>query len=323
MFCCSAGAAIYVSGAGSDATGDGSEANPYRSLTHAIASRGTDTEIRAAAGSYDAANGEAFPIAVPGGVSITGTRGADDTAATSSVVDAGGTARMFDLSAMGTLRNLVMTGALGNTVAATSCTLTIDNCVITNVTDAAVTEFASAIYCPKTVLNLLNTTIRDITTPSARHIVGIGQSGSKLTVSGCAFRNLRCGGGNYGDGILTMGWEYFGGTGGMVSATISDTVFDNIYSAQTWRPDGGMVIIWDVPFTVERCVFRNITCPYYVLNYRGWGGYIVNVRDSLFYNNQTGDFGSANRDSGPIVLRNCTFDNCSTVSRIERSDAKL
>jgi len=315
---------VYVSGVGSDTTGDGSAGNPYRSLTFAVANRGTDTEIRAAAGSYDAANGEVFPITFGGGVSIIGTRGVDDTAANSSVVDAGGLAQMFTLTAQATLRNLVMTRALGNTITATSCTLTVDNCLITDVTNAS--AIASAIYAISAPVTITNTTFIDINTPSTKHVIGVGKTGSRLTMTNCLLKNLICGASGYGEGVLSCGWEWGGGgdgTGGgyPLSVTITDTVFDNIKSSPTGRPDGGMVIVWGTTFLVDRCTFRNINANAYLVNERGCSS--TTVRNSLFYNIANGDFGAASSDQGTLNARNCTFDNCSSVSRIERSNANF
>lgn len=62
-------ATYYVSTAGNDTTGDGSVGNPWKTITHAAATvpagtMGSPNEIVAAAGVYDAANGESFPIAL-------------------------------------------------------------------------------------------------------------------------------------------------------------------------------------------------------------------------------------------------------------------
>jgi hypothetical protein len=65
--------AIYVDAkTGSDTSGNGSQSNPYKSLTKAVAvltaSKSLSTSgvaINLSAGNYDAANGEKFPIAIP------------------------------------------------------------------------------------------------------------------------------------------------------------------------------------------------------------------------------------------------------------------
>jgi hypothetical protein len=82
---------MYVNPAGSDATGNGSAASPFRTITHAInaASDPDGTYIFIAAGTYDAALGESFPIQLKSLVSLQGNR-ADNT-----VIDAGQTGRVL------------------------------------------------------------------------------------------------------------------------------------------------------------------------------------------------------------------------------------
>lgn len=69
---------IYVDAkTGSDTSGNGSQSNPYKSLTKAVAvltaSKSlshTGVTITLSAGNYGAANGERFPIAIPSSVSV-------------------------------------------------------------------------------------------------------------------------------------------------------------------------------------------------------------------------------------------------------------
>ena len=57
------GGTYYVSGSGDDSTGDGSEANPWRTITHAVAQAGGGAPtIFVGAGTYEEAAGEDFPI---------------------------------------------------------------------------------------------------------------------------------------------------------------------------------------------------------------------------------------------------------------------
>ena len=62
---------------GSDTTGNGTPDKPYKTLTKAIAvvksSTTTGLTIQLSVGTYDAANGEVFPIVIPTSVSIAGT----------------------------------------------------------------------------------------------------------------------------------------------------------------------------------------------------------------------------------------------------------
>jgi hypothetical protein len=59
------GGDYYVSGVGDDATGDGSEANPWRTITHAVAQAGGGAPtVFVGAGTYEEAAGEVFPIQI-------------------------------------------------------------------------------------------------------------------------------------------------------------------------------------------------------------------------------------------------------------------
>ena len=320
---------IYVAGTGSDETGLGTEAAPFRTITLALtmAAEAADVDVFVGPGLYSADFGEVFPLAVPTGATIVGTMGENQDASDSTMIDAGGTATGMTLAATGAnrnglLQNLVFTNALGATIEGNGWKGTIDTCLITGAVNA--TAIASAIYGAGCDVTLTNTTISDINTPSAKHVVGIGKSGSKLVMSNCVLKNLTCGSSGYGEGVLSCGWEWGGGgdgTGGGYpsSVTITDTIFENLKSNSSWRPDGGMVIAWECPFTIDRCIFRSITNDYYLVNYRGWSGHPVIVRNSLFYAVNTGDFGAVNRDQGPLTVRNCTFDACSTVVKTDRS----
>ncbi|HUU82809.1 MAG TPA: DUF1565 domain-containing protein, partial [Phycisphaerae bacterium] len=80
---------IYVSGAGSDETGLGTQASPFRTLTKALATTPAILEVRVLPGLYDSLAGEVFPLNVPAGVSVIGTMGEVGDEFDSSVVDAG------------------------------------------------------------------------------------------------------------------------------------------------------------------------------------------------------------------------------------------
>ena len=55
----------YVSGAGDDVTGDGSEANPWRTITHAVEQAGGgQPTIMVGAGQYTVDAGEEYPIRI-------------------------------------------------------------------------------------------------------------------------------------------------------------------------------------------------------------------------------------------------------------------
>lgn len=63
---------LHVSGGGSDATGDGTEANPFRTISRGVAAASAGDTIRVHAGTYDQAAGEVFPIEKPPRVGIVG-----------------------------------------------------------------------------------------------------------------------------------------------------------------------------------------------------------------------------------------------------------
>ncbi len=62
---------IVSASLGNDATADGSCSHPYKTITAALATISTGT-VWVAPGTYDAANGEVFPISVHAGVSLIG-----------------------------------------------------------------------------------------------------------------------------------------------------------------------------------------------------------------------------------------------------------
>jgi len=64
-------AALYVDvNKGSDITGDGSQANPFRTVTKAMSAVLPGWTVYVEAGSYNANTGETFPIQIPQGVSL-------------------------------------------------------------------------------------------------------------------------------------------------------------------------------------------------------------------------------------------------------------
>ncbi|MFQ5749984.1 MAG: CFI-box-CTERM domain-containing protein [Planctomycetota bacterium] len=63
---------LFVSPLGSDSSGDGSAANPFRSLTKAMGAAATGDAIHMASGNYDTFAGEGFPIIFKDGVSVRG-----------------------------------------------------------------------------------------------------------------------------------------------------------------------------------------------------------------------------------------------------------
>lgn len=59
---------------GNDTTGDGSTANPFRTITVALLVAGPGATVQVGAGTYDAALGEVFPLRPGSGVTVRGSR---------------------------------------------------------------------------------------------------------------------------------------------------------------------------------------------------------------------------------------------------------
>src|SRR3712207_9535382 len=64
---------LYVNpGTGSDSAA-GNQSAPFKTITKALKSAQSGTTIQLAAGNYNAASGEVFPLDVPSGVKIVGS----------------------------------------------------------------------------------------------------------------------------------------------------------------------------------------------------------------------------------------------------------
>ena len=79
---------IYVSGTGNDSTGDGTESNPFRSITKGILNVLNTGTVNVLAGTYNAANGESFPIIIGANMTISGAGANDVTIVTGNIADA-------------------------------------------------------------------------------------------------------------------------------------------------------------------------------------------------------------------------------------------
>lgn len=69
---------IYVAESGSDSSGTGSRQNPYRTITYALSQVQSSMQIIIGPGQYTLGTGEAFPLVVRPGVTLTGA-GRDST----------------------------------------------------------------------------------------------------------------------------------------------------------------------------------------------------------------------------------------------------
>lgn len=94
------GTNIYVAVAsGNDATGTGTCAAPYKTITKGVAGRVAGTSVRVSPGTYNAVAGETFPIMLPQGVALIGDEANKGQGATATKVIGGG--------------NIALTGACG------------------------------------------------------------------------------------------------------------------------------------------------------------------------------------------------------------------
>jgi hypothetical protein len=113
---------LYVSPSGSDASGNGSAAQPYRTLSTAVSQAPTGATILLADGLYSAASGETFPIDISGrtvrGQSANGTIVAGTSAALYGLTATSGTTSVSDLTVrgFGTLPTGANVRILGGTV---------------------------------------------------------------------------------------------------------------------------------------------------------------------------------------------------------------
>ena len=292
-------AAIYVAESGSNTTGDGTEGNPYRTITKGLASRGAETVINVGMGTYNAGAGEVFPLAPPAGVSIVGTMGTVQDASDSTVLDGGGTAKALILpqtpaNCASQIRNLVISGALGTAIEATDWTGTIDGCVITNVADTTPVALACALRASRSTITLKNTTIENITS-SSWECVGFSECGN-VTVDGCTFSNILC-----TSNILWLDARYS-------SSTVTDCVFDNTNASNA--ANSLVESFSQSVFLVERCIFRNITTGPVLFQYSQY----YDVNNCLFYNIQNGTKGLVAAMYGGASFHNCTIDRCSSVT---------
>jgi len=122
---------LYVSGTGNDESGDGSLANPLRTITYAASLLTAGDEVRVLAGSYGPSSGETMPIQ-PDGVRIVG-----DGPAAGQVIDGETTAfSMFKFreTTGGLLQNLTLTRCTEPAVLVDHATIELTGCTFADIT---------------------------------------------------------------------------------------------------------------------------------------------------------------------------------------------
>jgi hypothetical protein len=125
----------YVATTGTNDPGGGSAGNPWKTITYALSQvSGSGHTINVAAGTYDTALGETFPLSMKNGVSLQG-----DGAAT-TILDANDTAGVIQASSIAspttldgfTITNGSTSGYVGAGINADGCTWAVSNCIITS-----------------------------------------------------------------------------------------------------------------------------------------------------------------------------------------------
>lgn len=123
---------IFVSGSGNDASGDGSLAAPYRSLTQALDAAPLGTTIHLLCGTFGDASGEAFPLDVSGRT-VVGVG-----PALASIVYAGSDPEAKALVAFSgtvSIEGLTLSGFMGNTIEFAGGTATIEDVRVVSAAD--------------------------------------------------------------------------------------------------------------------------------------------------------------------------------------------
>lgn len=113
------GSVLFVAESGLD-TNPGTEVSPFKTITHALSIATSGSTVNVAPGTYDDANGETFPMAIPDGVALIGDEPNKGAATVPTEIVGGGQAPGF----MAGLGAAVMPG-VGSTIA--GFTVTNDN----------------------------------------------------------------------------------------------------------------------------------------------------------------------------------------------------
>ncbi|HUW32710.1 MAG TPA: DUF1565 domain-containing protein, partial [Planctomycetota bacterium] len=306
-----AGSTIYVSGTGSDTTGDGTELNPFRTIALAC-TPSTVSEIRVLPGIYSEDDGEVFPINVPAGVSIAGTMGPEQDETDTTVIDAGEAAYAFVLEPT----TAPTTGALSSVKVVNFKTAadvtqwrgTIDNCVFTANAPAAVDGVLFYGAGGAVEITVSNTDVKDIRSTGARGIWRFGSGSGSVIVSRCLFSNITVGYNVDRRGIFNF--EYPSG----ITFKAYDTIFEDLVTPGQDSEEGGMLLNVQGGLLIDRCVWRNITYTGPVINPNRTPGEAV-IRNTLFQNVSTGttNHGVVGCVYTTLKVTNCTFHNCSAA----------
>jgi len=302
----------WVSVAGDDSTGDGSTGSPYRSITKALSTPSINL-ISVGSGTYDVANGETFPLAIPDGIKII---------ADSAILNPNYTTNALLLASGATSGNLIsglrIERAKGPAIRAGSWGGTIKDCTITDVANSAVLDNNDTAVLYHTgedsrTIILDNLVVTNITTAD-RHIIWFyGGPDGVVVMTNCVFRDIEITtaiGDRKGGPIGFMGTSHATG----YTVTIVDSVFENLSCAGQQYAETSYVDCWYKPLMVDRCEFRNVvtTNGNNRMNIVGGNRNTADVANTLFAGCNAGsDRACIGGFRDPVNIRNCTFDEVS------------
>ncbi len=183
----------HVAPDGDDANGTGDAAHPWRTITRALALLGDDCVVYAAPGTYDAAAGENFPIAIAKSAAIVGTGTGDECA----IVDGGNAvASLFVVSGAATsfrLENILARETTDPVIALDAANAVVRGCQFTQsaVNHNVRTDWRNGFYGVASFDNSASATFEDCTISGIkRYAALVSLSGNtSLTLKRCRFEN--------------------------------------------------------------------------------------------------------------------------------------
>jgi len=191
---------LYVAGSGDDPTGDGSEGNPYRSITKALSIAGIGSRIHVAVGTYDTSV-ETFPLTFADpGMQLLGTNAAltvIDAESTSDVLLFNGVSggRLEGVSVINGYKTTTSSGPSikGAGIASHYSSLTIAGCIVTNnkvVGNYGTYQYGAGIYGQGSQVVITNCVISHNSTKSSSQYShsrggGVYAADNELTIRDC------------------------------------------------------------------------------------------------------------------------------------------
>lgn len=294
---------------GSNQTGDGSQANPWKNITHALTQiTGTGHVVNILAGAYNQANGESFPINMLDGVSLAG---ADRN---TTVLDAAGTTYdeavitgydMVDPSTA--VSGLTITHGTGG-IYTEGSTLTVSDCIITDNEEG----WGGGVYAEGDYYSDVTLTVTDCLITNNQGDLGGGIHASEITsvITGntITYNSAEWGGGIYFDLLDNQSTYIYGNNishntvevyGGGISNCCPDgqvTIENNVITHNTADDMGGAIIICCSSDTLDTKIIDNFinynqaeSCAGVAIE----GGGNITVTGNEMIGNQSDNFGGA------------------------------